>query len=226
MTLTGPPTGATTRAQRRADAGVEANARLTGTTAAILLVLLAAEGATLVSVRRLLTPHVFIGMLLIPPIAVKIGSTLWRFARYYRGDTAYRRKGPPHWILRLLGPFVTVLTVALFASGILVLVGPPSLHNQAFFVHKVSFILWFGALTIHVLGHVRDTFRLTRLDLVRRSRRLIRGAGARQGLLAASLAVGVVIAFATVGQVSHYHYQPTGHHHHEHPGPAPAPPRP
>lgn len=220
MTLT----GGTARAERRADAAVESNARLTGTAAAILLVLLAAEGATVLSTRRLLTPHVFIGMLLIPPIAVKIGSTMWRFARYYRGDAAYRRKGPPHWVLRVLGPFVVVLTVVLFASGIVVLVGPTSLHNQALFVHKASFVLWFGTMVIHVLGHLRDTARLAPLDLVRRNRRVIRGAGAREGLLAASLVVGVVVALAMVGPASRYHVQPRSHHH-EHAHSATAPPR-
>ena len=81
--------------RRSSDAGVESNARLTGSTAAVLLVLLAAEGVTVLRVGALLTPHVFIGMLLIPPVLLKIGSTGWRFVRYYRGSPAYRRKGPP-----------------------------------------------------------------------------------------------------------------------------------
>jgi hypothetical protein len=71
------------RAERRADAGVAANARLTATNAAVLLVLLAAEGVTILRVRALLTPHVFIGMVLIPPVLLKVASTGWRFARYY-----------------------------------------------------------------------------------------------------------------------------------------------
>ena len=83
------------RAERRADAGVAANARLTASNAVVLLVLLAAEGVTLLRVRELLTPHVFIGMVLIPPVLLKVASTGWRFARYYRGTPAYRRKGPP-----------------------------------------------------------------------------------------------------------------------------------
>ena len=50
------------RAERRADAGVAANARLTASDAVVLLlVLLAAEGVTILRVRELLTPHVFIG---------------------------------------------------------------------------------------------------------------------------------------------------------------------
>jgi len=41
------------RVERRADAGVAANARLTATNAAVLLVLLAAEGVTILRVRAL-----------------------------------------------------------------------------------------------------------------------------------------------------------------------------
>jgi len=55
------------RIQRAADRGVEANARLTGSIAAVLLVLLAAEGLTILRVGRLLTWHVFLGMVLVPP---------------------------------------------------------------------------------------------------------------------------------------------------------------
>ncbi len=183
---------------------VEANARLTGAVAAVLLVLLAIEGATVLQVRALLTPHVFVGMLLVPPVVVKIASTSWRFLRYYRGDVAYRHKGPPPAVLRMLGPFVVVLTIALFASGIVVLVGPQSLRHQALFVHKASFIVWLGAMTIHVIGHARETLHLGPLDWLRRTRHRVRGASSRQALLIASLVAGVVLAGLTVGQVGPY----------------------
>jgi thiosulfate dehydrogenase [quinone] large subunit len=48
------------RTERRADAGVAANARLTASNAVVLLVLLAAEGVTILRVRQLLSPHVFV----------------------------------------------------------------------------------------------------------------------------------------------------------------------
>ena len=52
------------------------NARLTSTIASILLVLLAFEGITVLHVGSLLTLHVFLGLVLIPPIALKIASTI------------------------------------------------------------------------------------------------------------------------------------------------------
>ena len=163
------------RAERRADAGVAANARLTASNAVVLLVLLAAEGVTILGVRALLTPHVFIGMVLVPPVLLKVASTGWRFARYYRGVPAYRLKGPPPLLLRLLGPAVVILTVVLLASGVGLLLAGPSWLPLLLKVHKASFVLWFGAMTIHVLGHLGEVFRLAPRDWLRRTRRDVTG---------------------------------------------------
>ena len=188
------------------EAGVESNTRLTGATAAVLLVLLAAEGLTLVSVRSLLGWHVFIGTLLVPPILVKIGSTGWRFVRYYRGAAAYRDKGPPPLLLRLLGPVVVILTVVLFASGISLVLAPQSLRHTLRSAHTASFVLWFGAMTIHVVGHVVETARVAPLDWARRTRRDVAGAGARQWALATSLIVGAALGIAMLGPTTHYRH--------------------
>lgn len=178
---------------------MESNARLTGTLAAVLLVLLAAEGATILRIRQLIDIHVFIGMLLVPPVLLKIGSTGWRFARYYMGTPAYRRKGPPVVLLRLLGPVVVILSVLLFASGIALIAVPASYRNVVLFVHKASFVLWFGAMAIHVLGHLKETARLAPRDYLLRSRRQIRGAGARTWAVAISLVVGILLGVVTYG---------------------------
>ena len=159
------------RAERRADAGVAGNARLTAANAAVLLVLLAAEGVTVLRVRQLLSPHVFIGVVLIPPVLVKVASTTWRFARYYTGVPAYRRKGPPPVLLRLLGPVVVILTLVLLFSGVgLLLVSRPWLP-LLLKVHKASFVLWFCAMSVHVLAHLGEVFRLAPRDWLRRTRR-------------------------------------------------------
>ena len=63
------------------DPGVESNARLTAATGAVLLVLLAAEGLTLVSLDRFLRWHELIGVLVLPPIVLKLGATGYRFVR-------------------------------------------------------------------------------------------------------------------------------------------------
>jgi len=183
------------RAERRADAGVAGNARLTATNAVVLLVLLAAEGVTILRVRALLTPHVFIGVVLIPPVLLKMASTGWRFARYY---------GPPALLLRLLGPVVAILTVVLLASGVGLLLVGPSWLPLLLKVHKASFVLWFGAMTIHVLGHLGEVFRLAPRDWLRRTRRDVTGAAPRQWLIAASLVAGAMLGFLLLSHVGHW----------------------
>ncbi|MHB8681841.1 MAG: hypothetical protein ACYDA2_07085 [Acidimicrobiales bacterium] len=184
-----------------AERGVEANARLTGATAVVLFVLLFAEGVTILRVRPLLAPHVFIGMLLVPPVLLKVATTSYRFARYYRGAPAYRRKGPPPLVLRLLGPFVVVLTLVVLASGVALLLVPTGQRSFFLELHKVSFVLWFGATAIHVLGHVTDTLRLAPLDWARRTRRQLPGASIRQWVLAAAVAVGFPLGALLLSRV-------------------------
>ena len=124
--------------------GATGNARLTGAVAVALLVLLAAEGVTIPFIGQLLGPHIFIGLLLVPPVALKLGSTGYRFARYYTQDEPYVRKGPPPTVLRLLAPGVVLTTLALFGTGVaLLFAGPPS--QTLIFAHKLSFIAWVGA---------------------------------------------------------------------------------
>ena len=45
--------------------------------------------------------HFFLGMLLIGPVCLKIGSTVWRFARYYTGSAPYVGRGPPPTLQRV-----------------------------------------------------------------------------------------------------------------------------
>ena len=91
-------------------------------TGAVLLVLFVAECLTLLNIGHLLTLHVFLGMLLLGPVGLKIGSTLWRFTRYYTGSAAYARKGPPAPLQRVTGPFVILTTVAVLGTGVMLVV--------------------------------------------------------------------------------------------------------
>lgn len=181
--------------------GTEANARLTSSTALVLLVLLAIEGVTVLRVGSLLTLHVFVGMLLVPPVLVKMASTFWRFAKYYTGSREYREKGPPPAALRLLGPFVALTTVIVFASGILLLVGPKAWRGDMMLLHQASFVVWFACMTIHVLGHIQETAQLSTKDWARRSRARVSGSRSRRLVITTSLASGVLLAFATIPSV-------------------------
>ncbi len=180
--------------------GAEGNARLTGTLGVVLLVLLAAEGITILSIHSLLTVHVFLGILLIPPVLAKVGSTLWRFVRYYAGSPDYRRQGPPPTLLRVLGPAVVLLTVGLFATGVALLFAPSGWGPELVFLHRAFFIVWFVAMAVHVLGHALDAASLAPRDWMRSTRRSAGGSALRRWTVGASLAAGLVLAVATAAQ--------------------------
>jgi len=186
--------------------GVAGNSRLTGGMAVVLLVLLAVEGATIPFIGSLLQPHILIGMLLIPPVMLKLGSTGYRFLRYYAGTPAYVRKGPPPLLLRLLAPGVVLTTVVLFGTGVaLLLAGPPS--NTLVLVHKVSFIVWVALTTLHVLGHLLEVPRLALPDWRRSGPReaQLAGAGTRIAALGGSILAGVALALLVVSTAGSWH---------------------
>ncbi|MGN6254982.1 MAG: hypothetical protein ACTHO8_08400 [Solirubrobacterales bacterium] len=185
--------------QTRVRDGVAGNARLTAAAAAALLVLLAAEGATIPFIGQLLGPHVFIGMLLIPPVLLKLGATGYRFARYYTDDEPYVRRGPPPLALRLLAPGVVLTTLALFGTGVaLLFAGPPG--STLIFAHKLSFIAWFGLMSIHVLGHLLEVPALAVADWRRAGpvEARLAGAGMRTMALGGSLLAGTAIAILSL----------------------------
>jgi hypothetical protein len=167
-------------------------------TGAVLLILLAVECYTIVRIGRLLTLHVFLGMLLLGPVTLKAASVIYRFARYYTRSEPYRRKGPPALLLRLIGPIVVLLTACVFGSGIMLAVTGPGYGYGGpsgwLVVHRISFLAWAFFIVIHVLAYVP---RLPRL-LAAEARGVVCGRGTRLALLIASLLAGLVIALLTV----------------------------
>lgn len=186
------------------DEGVEGNSRLTAGAGAVLFTLLAAEGATILRVGALLSAHVFVGVLLIPPLFLKLASAGWRFVRYYRGSLPYVRKGPPPPLLRTLAPMVVALTIVVLASGVSLLFASRPDRHILLEVHQASFLLWFAVMAVHVLGHLGETARLAPADWARRPHRRVVGAGARRWLLVGSLAVGVLLGMVMLSPASRY----------------------
>jgi len=169
--------------------GPDGNERLTAATAVVLLVLLALEGITIVAIGPLLTLHELVGVLLIPPVALKLASTGYRFVRYYTRDRRYVLKGPPRLPLRLLAPLLVAATAAVIGSGV-VLLETGRKAGAWVGLHKASFVVWFGLMSVHVLAYV---WRLPRLALDRRTA----GWPIRLGLVAASLVIGLWLADET-----------------------------
>ena len=165
----------------------------------MLLVALAVEGVTLLDVRGMFTLHAFVGLLLVPVALLKTGSTGYRMIRYYRGDAAYRRRGPPHPILRVLGPVVVLSTLALLGTGIALLAVGRAGSDALVTAHQATFIVWFAATTLHVLGHIVETWRLTVDDLRHDAPRRVPRRGLRRTVVALALVVGVGLGVASLG---------------------------
>lgn len=197
--------------------GVDGNERLTAATAVALILLLAAEGVTILFLRPLFSAHVFIGMLLIPPVALKLGSTGWRFFRYYSGRREYVRRGPPLLPLRLLAPLVVASTVGVFATGVALLVVGPA-GGIVLGLHKASFAVWLVTTGLHVLAHLRRIPGLVAADWRRRvvpRERAVRGTFLRRTLLAGTLVAGAILAIATIHYAQPWVHWVATHHHHD-----------
>ena len=178
------------RLRRLLVGGSSGNEQLTLAVAALLLVLLAVEGATLLNLNWLLTVHAFVGMLLIPVVALKVASTGWRMVAYYRGGEEYVRRGPPHVALRVLvAPVMILSTIVLFGTGV-ALLALDETHGTLVGLHKASFVVWFGAASLHVLAHLLRLPGLWRLRAP--------GLTLRVALVGASLVAGAALATATL----------------------------
>lgn len=175
--------------------GSDGNEQLTAIVATLLLVLLAVEGATLLSLESLLTVHAFVGMLLVPVVGLKLASTGWRMLRYYLRGEEYVRRGPPHAVVRVLvAPVLVVSTIALFGTGIALLVLDRT-EGSIVDLHTASFVVWLGAMSIHVLTRV--------WRLAEAVRRRLPGTALRLGLVAITVAVGISLATLTLPAADH-----------------------
>lgn len=186
--------------------GPAGNALLTAWTALVLLVLSVAELLTLFDVRGLITWHVALGALLVPPAVMKTASTGWRMVGYYLGRMSYRRAGPPPLLLRLLGPLVVVSTLGLLGTGVLlVLLGQDGSHQTLVSlvghrvdwvtVHQGFFAVWGVAVGLHLLGRIVPALHATVLP---GPRGVVPGRWSRVLLFVTMLASATALAVALV----------------------------
>jgi hypothetical protein len=182
--------------------GSAGNEQLTAIVACVLLVLLAVEGATLLSLDLFLNVHAFVGMLLLPIVGLKLASTGWRFVRYYGHAEEYVRRGPPHVVLRVfVAPVVVVSTIFLFGTGV-ALLALDRTSGTIVTLHKASFLVWVGATSLHVLAHL---LRLSDLLAAR-----LPGLATRIAVVGISVLAGVAVATMTLPAADHLQDRLTG----------------
>jgi hypothetical protein len=169
------------------------------------LPLFLAEVATLLSLHQLISWHIVLGTLLVPPALLKTASTGWRIARYYTRHRPYVEAGPPPLLLRLLGPLVVVTTLALLGTGLaLIALGPSSRDTSLLAVggqrisvltlHQLSFILWVGATVIHLFARAIPAARLAAGS----ERNPVPGGVGRVLTLTATLVAGAIAAWVVL----------------------------
>lgn len=137
------------------------------------------------------------------PVALKLGSTGYRMVSYYAGSRAYRAKGPPLIALRLLAPVLVASTIAVLASGVLLLVAGHK-SNAVLTLHKVSFIVFGVVVAAHFLAYVPRVARSLRDDWGAVRRQAVPGTGVRATLVAAALGGGVALALALLPTIHAY----------------------
>lgn len=145
---------------------VARNERLTALAGGVLLVLFVVDLFVTANLDKLIMIHIFIGALISGPLLVKLSSVGYRFFGYYvRRNPAFVAKGPPNVWLRLLGPFLILLTLLLVASGFGLALEGPANDRVWFLIHAASSALWIPLVAIHVYAHIRQVPRAIGRDL-------------------------------------------------------------
>jgi hypothetical protein len=174
---------------------VVGNERMTALAGAVLLVLILVELVSAAILRTLLSAHVFVGVLLAGPLAVKLGSTGNRFLRYYTGSPAFVRRGPPRMVLRVLAPLLIATTLVVIGSGIGLVVTGPRSAGPLLPLHGFSVLVWLPLIAIHVFAYIWRVPRLVASDWSKSSgRSLAPGRGRRLGVNLGALLLGAIAA--------------------------------
>ena len=177
----------------------DGNERLTAAVGVLLLVPIVVELATiLLGVHTFMSLHVFVGLALIPPILLKLGSTGWRFARYYTRSRPYVAYGPPQLAMRLLAPLLVAATVVLFSSGVAMGILHGHALQTARRLHGPASVIWLVLIGVHLLVYLKRALTVSSGDVRSVTRPEVRGATWRSYALAAALILGLVAGAATV----------------------------
>lgn len=175
--------------------GVVGNERLTALAGAVLLVLIVVELVSSASLHALLPIHIFVGVLLVGPLVVKLGSAGYRFLRYYTGSPAFVRRGPPRLPLRMLAPLLIATTLVVIGSGIGLVVTGPAQAGPLLPMHNLSALVWISLIAVHVFAYIWRTPHLVADDWSKPSdRSVVPGRRLRLGVNLGALLAGAVAA--------------------------------
>jgi hypothetical protein len=174
---------------------VAANQRLTALNGALLFILLTAIGITVLFIRPLLPVHYLVGIVIIPPLFLKLFSTGYRFVRYYGNDAAFRLAGaPPHLLRFVVAPVLVVSTVAVFGTGLELWLFGLRFGSGWISAHTLSAVVFMAAVSVHMFSHLRRSAEAVAGE--------VSAPGSRRGLIAAGVILGVALAAASLTYVT------------------------
>lgn len=158
-------------------AAVVGNERMIALVGTVLLVLIGVEIVIAAKMRVLMPIHIFVGVLLTFPLFVKIGSTGYRFLRYYTGSPAFVQKGPPRLVMRLLAPLLLLASLSLVTSGIILSLLSPTNGWSVWVLrlHALSVMCWLPLLALHVGVYIWRVPLLLLADWQKRATRRVPG---------------------------------------------------
>lgn len=173
---------------------IERNKRMTAFAGIVLFVLIIAELVITANMDALRSEHIFVGVLLAGPLVVKMCSTGYRFFRYYTKTPEFGMAGPPNILLRLLAPFLVVITLLVFISGFGLVLGGHA-HERLFHkIHTVSVTLWLPLLAVHIYAYIRKATGLIAYDWTSKSKYHVPGREGRLGINVAAIILSGVTA--------------------------------
>jgi hypothetical protein len=187
---------------------IERNKRITAIAGTVLFVLIIAELVITANLDGLRSEHIFVGVLLAGPLVVKICSTGYRFFRYYTKSPEFVRSGPPNILLRVLAPFLVVMTILVFISGFGLAFGGHAYEGLFHKVHTVSVTLWLPLLGVHIYAYIRKAFGLIKYDWTSQSKYRVPGREGRLGINVAAIILsgvaGIILSPLKFGKHGHW----------------------
>lgn len=147
---------------------------------------------TIVFIQQLLPEHYLVGFIFIPPLALKLATTGYRFGRYYTGSPSYRQAGPPPMLQRfVIAPVLVISTLAVFVTGLELWAFGFRFGNVWTSLHTLSAVVFVVAACLHLLAHSRQSAAAAADELnAPRSRE----AFTRRSLVVGALIVGAALA--------------------------------
>ena len=191
---------------------VERNKRITAIAGIVLFVLIIAELVITANLEGLRSQHIFVGVLIAGPLVVKLCSTGYRFFRYYTKSSEFVRSGPPNIVLRVLAPFLVVITISVFISGFGLAFGGHANEELYHKIHAVSVFLWLPLLAVHIYAYIRKAAGEIAYDWSGKSKHRVPGRESRLGINVAALILsGIAAIILTPWEFgSHGHWELPG----------------